>query len=120
MLSKKQIEEIIRHQIDKDEQPGYKSGGSGHLGHISCMLDEVGEPEKTKTGWKVDYTYHTIVETEFTYYPDNPPYVHYYRKLMILDKEAKVLNVTTTESRMDDDKFFEDLIDPDVFNWDEI
>jgi len=73
-FSPEKIREQVAHKIAKTHQLGYKSGGSGHLGHISFEIDKIEEPQQTDKGWLVDYEYTLIIETEFTYYPDNPPH----------------------------------------------
>ncbi|MCP4441302.1 MAG: hypothetical protein GY810_20545 [Aureispira sp.] len=86
--SKEEIEKLVHEQIAQNEKLGHSSGGSGHLGCVSYTLDKIDEPTQTKTAWEVHYHYTIVVETEFTYYPDNPPYETPHSGVLILKKEA--------------------------------
>ena len=67
------ILELIKKHIEGKEKPGHQSGGSGHMGYVSFVIDNF----KTESlpDWKtqVKYRYTKYIETEFTYEPDNPP-----------------------------------------------
>jgi hypothetical protein len=86
------LQEIIEAQIAKDEKLGSQSGGSGHLGEVGYVLDGVDEPVRRGEGWEVTYRYTTIITTEFTVYPDNPPYEYGHEKTITLDDEGKIIS----------------------------
>lgn len=101
MLSEKRLEEIVRQKICQDETLGDQAGGSGHAGHSSYTLDEIKTPEKTslkgKECWKIEYHYTVTVTTEFTYYPDNPPYTYKYQKTIHVDDGGNVIQESDRE-----------------------
>ena len=86
------LQEIIEAQIAKDEKLGGQSGGSGHLGDVGYVLDGVDEPVRLGNAWEVTYRYTIIVTTEFTIYPDNPPYEYSHVKTITLDDEGGVVS----------------------------
>ena len=73
-MEENEIIHLIRSKIEADEKLGEFAGGSGHLSDISYTLDEISEPEKSGEGTIVRYKYTISITTEFTVYPDNPPY----------------------------------------------
>ena len=83
MLSKNDIETIIRNQIESNEKIGEQSSGSGHLGFVSYTLDEYSTAQK-QNQIEIDYYYTLFVETEFTFYPDNPPMSYKRHKTLIV------------------------------------
>ena len=74
MISKSDIEKLVDEKIRKDEKPGDRAGGSGHLSWVDYVVDRIDGPVRTEEGYRVDYKYTLIISTEFTYEPDNPPY----------------------------------------------
>ena len=90
------IREKIEGLIAKDHKLGASSGGSGHLGHTSFILDNL-EISENEERFDVSYVYTVFIETEFTYYPDNPPYETQYRKKLMLDGELNVLSEEEVE-----------------------
>lgn len=92
MLKKDEIEVIIRHHIELTEKLGDHGSSSGHMGNISYNLNNVSFSEIEDGKIKVNYSYTTIVETEFTYYPDNPPYEYNYEKELIIDKDKNIVS----------------------------
>ncbi|MFX0084408.1 MAG: hypothetical protein ACFFAU_01940 [Candidatus Hodarchaeota archaeon] len=95
MISKSKIEKIVTRIITHDEKLGHSVGGSNHHSHTSFVMNTLGKPIKTQyngiNAWKITYIYTIITETEFTYYPDNPPYEHKYQKSIIIDQNGKLL-----------------------------
>lgn len=102
MLSESEIEDIIKNKIDQDEGLGDQVGGSGHLGYVSYTIDNISQPKRVETdkgdGWEITYDYTLIVETEFTYYPDNPPREYKYKKTIILDNNGKIISESPKEA----------------------
>ncbi|MFX1517164.1 MAG: hypothetical protein ACFFC6_12750 [Promethearchaeota archaeon] len=95
MFSEQEIREIVNNKICQDEDLGEQVGGSGHLGYKSYRIDQVNKPEKIESDneelWRIIYEYTVYVETEFTFYPDNPPHEYKYRKSLFLDNNGKLL-----------------------------
>ncbi|MFC2118814.1 hypothetical protein ACFLTI_04645 [Bacteroidota bacterium] len=92
MLSKEKIKEIVISRINQDEKPGDQGGGSGHMSHVDCEINEISEPVKEDNNWKIVYKYTKYISTEFTYYPDNPPYEYPCTKEILLDKKGNVID----------------------------
>ncbi len=102
MLPESKIKDIIIAKITQDEDLGDQVGGSGHLGYISYIIDSIHKPERVQIdddddGWKITYTYTLVVETEFTYYPDNPPREYKYKKTIIIDDNGKIISESPKE-----------------------
>ena len=74
MISENQIKDIVKQRIESDEKLGDQAGGSGHLGNVSYRVDSIESREIEGGKLEIIYKYTLITETEFTYYPDNPPY----------------------------------------------
>ncbi len=95
MFPKAKVEKIVTGVINRDEKLGRGVGGSGHSGYTSFVINTLGKPLKRRyneiNAWEITYTYTIIVETEFTYYPDNPPREYKYQKSIILDQNGRVL-----------------------------
>lgn len=74
----------IEGYIKSRHRLGEQGGGSGHKGYVSFRVDdyEVHDIEDNKT--EVSFKYTLITETEFTYYPDNPPYEDRYESKIII------------------------------------
>ena len=87
MISDEQIRKIILRQIDKDEKPGDRAGGSGHMANKSFRLDGFQVSEKDDNHLEVIYRYTVFVETEFTYHPDNPPEEYRHEKRIVIDRK---------------------------------
>lgn len=92
MLTEKEIEKLIRLKIEKDENLGERSGGSGHLGFVSYTLDEIRIIKQTGTVTEAQYDYTLFIETEFTVYPDNPPAEYPKKGMIIFDAEKGTIN----------------------------
>lgn len=95
MISKKEIETIIRRQIEKIEKLGDQGSASGHLSNVSYELNDFSLEEMEDGLIRVGYSYTTYVETEFTYDPDNPPYEYPHERVMIINQNREVLSDVT-------------------------
>ena len=74
MYTEKEIEDLVKQRIEADEKLGDQAGGSGHLSHVSYRIDSIKSKEIEGNKLEITYTYTLLIESEFTYYPDNPPY----------------------------------------------
>ena len=74
MLSENEIEDIVKQRIETEEKLGDQVGGSGHMGNVTYRLDNIDTREIENGKLEIYYKYTLITVTEFTYYPDNPPY----------------------------------------------
>ncbi len=87
--------EIVTNNIKKNEKLGYQVGGSGHMGDVAFEIEEVSTPEETvfegSKCWEINYKYILVVTTEFTIYPDNPPYEYFYSKKIIIDEAGNII-----------------------------
>ncbi len=92
MITTEAVEAIIRKHITATEKLGHHGSTSGHMSHIGYSLDEFTFEETEENTISIKYSYTTVVETEFTYYPDNPPYEYHYKKEMIIDKEHNIIS----------------------------
>ena len=105
MFTEPELRDIIKDKISHDEKLAEQVGGSGHLGYVSYKIDSIGKPERIQIeagdGWKIIYAYTVIVETEFTYYPDNPPYEYKYKKTNIIDDKRKIISHSQKEALND-------------------
>jgi len=90
-VEEKKIEKIVRKQIETTEKLGDQTGGSGHMGHASYRIDEIRSRKLENGNTEVKYNYTLMVETEFTYYPDNPPYETPVSGSIILDRNGKII-----------------------------
>jgi len=87
---KNKIRQAIEQYIAGEHPLGEGAGGSGHLGHVSSRIDEFSYTEK-ENGYLVTFKYTILTETEFTYYPDNPPYEDRYEASINLDREFRLV-----------------------------
>jgi len=90
-MDEKSIEKIVREQIEKVEKLGDQAGGSGHMGHISYRIDGIKTKELEDGNREVSYDYTLMVETEFTYYPDNPPHEISVSGILVLDPQGRMI-----------------------------
>ena len=90
MITKNQIKEIIEKKIQKDEKLGTQTGGSGHLGHVSFVLNWMNVKDLPGNKYEVEYKYTLVIETEFTYYPDNPPMEYPNSKKVVIDENGSI------------------------------
>lgn len=91
MFSEEEINKIVSLKIEADEQLGDQVGGSGHLGYANYLLTDVETEEREDGTTEIRYSYKVIVETEFTYFPDNPPMEMFRSKVLVIDKEKNVM-----------------------------
>jgi len=110
VISKEEVEKLIRSYIEKIENLGEQSGGSGHLSFTSYQLIEFDHKKINDDQVKARFTYIVVVDTEFTYYPDNPPYETEYEKKIVIDKEKNIISEETLSSKSNRD--YEDMLDP--------
>lgn len=90
-MDKEIIEKILGEIIAKDEQLGESSGGSEHLSNTTFAIDDIKISEMEEDVFYITYCYSIYIETEFTYYPDNPPYEYSYQKTIQLDSDYKLI-----------------------------
>lgn len=73
-MTEVQLQQLVCQDLKQHETLGEQGSNSGHLVFVSYTIDTIETPAKTPQGWQITYHYTIITETEFTYYPDNPPY----------------------------------------------
>ncbi len=88
MYTDEQIKKAISTFIEKNHKLGQRAGSSGHLGFVSFKIDQIAPPIEKEDHIEVCFDYTIITETEFTYYPDNPPYESYHSATLLLPKNA--------------------------------
>lgn len=93
MLSQEQIVQLVRDKIISEVNPGDHAGSSGHLGNRQLEITWI-HASRLETSWKAEGEYIVTTETEFTIYPDNPPYEEHYKIQMILNDSGDILNET--------------------------
>ncbi|PLW92507.1 MAG: hypothetical protein C0592_10445 [Marinilabiliales bacterium] len=93
MLSKEEILQIILGIIEKQEGAGTHSGGSGHLSGLGIKIDKL-NIKNDEGNIFAEVEYRVIIESEFTYYPDNPPKEYRYQKSFLLSETGKLLSET--------------------------
>jgi hypothetical protein len=95
MFTEEELREIVDSHIKGRERIGNQAGGSGHLGHVSYEVGEIGVPVRVDAGegdvCEIAYSYKVFVETEFTYYPDNPPHEYGKEATVRVDDEGNIL-----------------------------
>ena len=74
-----------------DEDLGEHVGGSGHLGFKSYQLKNIDMTTLPDDKIQVIYGYIVSVETEFTYYPDNPPMEYPRKKKIIINSTGDIV-----------------------------
>jgi hypothetical protein len=90
-LSKQHIDSIVRQIIETDENIGRSTGGSGHSSFISYSLDKL-DIQNSDDTIHIEFVYTMCVETEFTYYPDNPPQCYTYKKGIVITKKGEIIS----------------------------
>lgn len=93
-----EIRKKIWTQIEKDESPGEQVGGSGHLSQVDCKIDIVYDPIQVPEGWEITYRYTVTITTEFTIYPDNPPWENTYEKTITVNQKGDFLKHKQSET----------------------
>ncbi len=102
MLSEAKLREIVEQDIRTHEKLGDQTGGSGHHAYTSYSIDKIEVPRKLDDDaekWIIEYSYTIIVETEFTYYPDNPPY-EYEHEGRVLGNSSRFMDDSPPSSSM--------------------
>lgn len=94
-MNEEEAAAIAKAHIENEHSLGESAGGSGHLGYTSIrgltVEDIQQEVIDGKVCWKINYQYTLVTETEFTYYPDNPPDTSRYTKEITVDAEGKII-----------------------------
>ena len=109
-----QIEEIVEWHLTQIEQLGDQVGGSGHLANRSLNNLKVKSGNKTIDGIWVEFEYQIVIESEFTIYPDNPPYTEDKSGKLFVD-EVLVTNFEeyqrqkSDKKKLDDQRFLDSL-----------
>ena len=91
MSQKHQIENIIKRYIKSNHKTGDRAGGSGHMGHVSFTTDEFNFKKLDNGNTEVKFKYTIVTDTEFTYYPDNPPGEEHYESNFLLDRNFSII-----------------------------
>ncbi len=91
MLTKDEILKIINKEIEADEKLGDQVGGSGHMGYVSCKLDDYKTKQISEDLLEITYRYTIFIETEFTYYPDNPPMEYHQKKVIRVNRQKLII-----------------------------
>ena len=99
MFSKEQLNNIVKKKIETDEVLGDQVGGSGHMGNVSYEIDKIEDPVKIEDGWKITYEYTTSVITEFTIWPDNPPYESRHSKSITVNDSGEIIKESDKETK---------------------
>jgi hypothetical protein len=87
--------ETVTALIARTEQTGEATGGSGHLSHVSFGNVRVTAIEPAGEGrWRVGFSYAIYVETEFTYWPDNPPHEYPKEGEVLVDDKGREIEPT--------------------------
>ena len=94
MITDSEILDIIKNKIELDENLGDQKGGSGHLGFVNYGVKDYSHELINPSKIKIIYTYTIFVETEFTYYPDNPPQEYLKKKMIFIDNNKEIISET--------------------------
>ncbi|MEW6181862.1 MAG: hypothetical protein AB1500_01620 [Bacillota bacterium] len=94
MFAESEVLEIINRKIRSDEGPGHQTGGSGHAGFVEYKIDGFQTRQISRELLEIAYRYRVSVETEFTYYPDNPPAEYFYQKVIVVNREKEIVSET--------------------------
>lgn len=96
-----EAKQVAKANIEKEHSLGERAGGSGHLGHTSLrnvIIEDVQSLEvQGKPCWRITYRYTLVTETEFTYYPDNPPHKASYTKEIVVNGERRIVEQPSKE-----------------------
>lgn len=85
MLTENEIQDMVKQKIESEEKTGDQAGGSGHLSFVSYTIDKIETREISEECMEISYNYTIIVESEFTIYPDNPPYEYPHSGKIVVD-----------------------------------
>lgn len=92
MFSEPEIIEIIKQKIESDENLGQQSGGSGQIGFVSYEIKDYKTRPVSPDQLEITYNYYKYIETEFTYYPDNPPMHYLITKTILVGLDKKIIS----------------------------
>ncbi len=88
MIDDRIIKNVINLVLDHDVKPGDHAGGSGHLSYVSYTVKEIIKEEIRDKILNIRCLYDTVIVTEFTIEPDNPPYIYNHEKrIMLIESE---------------------------------
>jgi hypothetical protein len=96
-MTESEIREIVEQKIRSVVEPGEQTGSSGHLGFVEFRVDSLAINPMDRGRVKVDYTYTVFIETEFTYYPDNPPHEYKYGQSIVIDRNRRIVEESERE-----------------------
>lgn len=97
-MTMEEIRNVIEEYIRIEEKVGDQTGGSGHLSNKNIKLFQISEPIPiTKNLKSISFKYAVFILTEFTYYPDNPPYETHYAQTIIIDNSGKIIEINSKE-----------------------
>lgn len=92
MFTEDQILDIIKQKIETDEKLGEQTGGSGHKGYVSYQIKNFKSKQILLDKLEITYSYVIYVETEFTYYPDNPPMEYNHTKTIMVNRNKEIID----------------------------
>ncbi|MBN1184541.1 MAG: hypothetical protein JXB49_19770 [Bacteroidales bacterium] len=92
-MDNEQIKGILEGWLNKKEEAGEKGSGSGHLSFVSFIVNDILSKEQVSEGWNIEFSYTQYIETEFTYYPDNPPYEYPGQAKVVISEEGEVKEI---------------------------
>ena len=81
------IEKILEERVGAGD---YKGAGD-HLGNIQLNVISITPKRRSGGGWLAECHYEKVVETEFTIYPDNPPYVSSYHSVFEVTELGEII-----------------------------
>lgn len=87
----KEILSIISSYIENIEKIGYQSGGSGNMGYVDYKIDKYEIKDLSGDNYEIKFDYKIFIETEFTYYPDNPPYEYSHCRTIIINSKKEII-----------------------------
>lgn len=94
MIEEENLKEKLTNYISELEKIGENRGGSGHLGYKSLEIKNISEMKENKQIYEELFVilveYRIIIETEFTYYPDNPPYEYEKHLKIYIDNNGDI------------------------------
>lgn len=99
LRTKEEIEKIVKSYIESVEKLSDQTGGSGHMGYVGYELVKFNSEYLQNKLQKITFTYKIFVETEFTYYPDNPPHETEYEKEIVIDDKSNIISEKTISAK---------------------
>lgn len=117
MFTEEELKSFLDRKIKSDEDIGEHAGGSGHLSDVGYELKDYSSKELSESKLEIIYQYIVYVTTEFTYYPDNPPYEYPHKKKLIVDNEMKILSEEELHSDYTSNRSEAEDLDVIEFEW---